>query len=382
MKVCFVRTTTNAVGIYRAEHPARALRDQGHEVKLLTLGEEAQQVSLADLHSDVLVLCRTTSPSVFELIDKFRAEDRPKVVYEVDDNPWEWHPTDPIHRKLGSAYARLVSQSMARCDAVTTTTPTLAARIWREFPTMPVWVVPNAIDYQYRHWDSHVKREDVGLEDRHVVLGWTGSAHHGKDGQQVIAALPKVFSWHPDAVFLMQCDRPVFEEWTAGVGKEWRDRLRHVPPVGFSEHPAVYSLFDVNLAPLEDTKFNRCKSDLRLIEGGAQGVPYVASNIAPYRDFHFASGGIGGHLAQTASEWATAIDDVLSSEEAARGSSLSEYVRNTRSLEVVVGQWVAALTAIKDGSRPVEVAAEKIDRNQPCRCGSGRKAKRCCYREQ
>src|SRR5690349_827587 len=104
MNLIFVRGNTHAVGKYRAEHPSRALAALGHETRLYTLGKEAERFSLQDLLCDVIVLGRITSPSVLDLLDKFPADLRPTVVYEIDDDPWEWHSWDPIHVELGADY--------------------------------------------------------------------------------------------------------------------------------------------------------------------------------------------------------------------------------------------------------------------------------------
>jgi hypothetical protein len=40
----------------------------------------------------------------------------------------------------------------------------------------------------------------------------------------------------------------------------------------------------VGIAPLLDTPFNRCKSNLKLLEYGAVGLPTIASNVTPYKD--------------------------------------------------------------------------------------------------
>src|SRR5439155_25113703 len=133
-------------------------------------------------------------------------------------------------------------------------------------------------------------------------------------GEVMLKALPTIFDAYPETVFLMQCDASVYKEWTLPMRtlpKNYSDRLRWVPPLPFAQHPTIYSLFDVNLAPLETTPFNVCKSDLRLIEGGAHGVPYVASKIAPYLEFSRQSDDIGGHLAATPTEWVRGIADLL-----------------------------------------------------------------------
>ncbi len=381
MKITFVRSNTNAVGEYRVHHPMLALRALGHDCNMLTLSKVPQKVANTELAGDLVVLQRQTSESVFDLLATLPSDDRPRVVYEVDDNPWEWHPWDSIHAELGYDYGKRVREVMGRCDAVTCSTPTLAARVRREFPDMPIWVVPNAIDYRIRDWtpaDASLRQEQ-GLEGR-TVLGWTGSIHHTRDGQALLKSLPTVFETYPDTVFLMQCDRSVYYEWTRELARgSYKDRLRWVPPLPFDVHPKIYSLFDINLAPLEVTSFNVCKSDLRLIEGGAQGVPYVASKIAPYLEFHKRNGGIGGYLADTPAEWVAGISHLLDGEREARGQSMKRYVQEVRSLEVVAGTWQAAYEGVLALEKGEEVrSAVAGSRNAPCPCGQEAKYKRCC----
>ena len=154
-------------------------------------------------------------------------------------------------------------------------------------------------------------------------------------------------------------------------------RLSLAPPALFNDHPRVYSLFDVNLAPPE-TPCSICVRVIRLIEGGAQGVPYVASAIAPYTEFHNISGGVGGYLASTTGEWVEGISRVIQEREA-RGATLANYVRDHRSLSVVAGQWQTSFQDILTGKGGQEIAGGwSAGRNDPCPCGSGKKAKRCC----
>jgi glycosyltransferase involved in cell wall biosynthesis len=47
-------------------------------------------------------------------------------------------------------------------------------------------------------------------------------------------------------------------------------------------YATAYNLFDVSLAPLENNLFNRCKSELKMIEAGVMGKAIIVSNIYPY----------------------------------------------------------------------------------------------------
>lgn len=48
------------------------------------------------------------------------------------------------------------------------------------------------------------------------------------------------------------------------------------------QYATAYNQFDVSIAPLIDDEFNRCKSQLKVIEAGFMGRPIIASRVQPY----------------------------------------------------------------------------------------------------
>ena len=109
MKISAVRVTTNAVGEYRVRHPMLAFpSDSGHDTHVITLGKDGTTpICNKELVGDILLLGRVTSTQVWDLLATIPAEMRPKIVYEIDDDPWEWHPWDEVHQTLGfRLYAR------------------------------------------------------------------------------------------------------------------------------------------------------------------------------------------------------------------------------------------------------------------------------------
>jgi glycosyltransferase involved in cell wall biosynthesis len=41
---------------------------------------------------------------------------------------------------------------------------------------------------------------------------------------------------------------------------------------------------DIGLIPLKDTEFNRAKSNLKMLEMGAFGLPVIVSDVEPYQE--------------------------------------------------------------------------------------------------
>ena len=60
----------------------------------------------------------------------------------------------------------------------------------------------------------------------------------------------------------------------------------HFPGESFNDYPAVLASkgWDMAVAPVTENAFGSAKSDLKVKEYAAAGIPIVASPIAPYRD--------------------------------------------------------------------------------------------------
>jgi glycosyltransferase involved in cell wall biosynthesis len=103
---------------------------------------------------------------------------------------------------------------------------------------------------------------------------------------------------------------------------------------------------DIGLAPLQDTEFNRGKSNLKVLEYGVMGVPTIASPVYPYSNT--IDNGVDGiivHKNRTKS-WVKALvhlidnkEDRIRMGEAMKGKVLTEYnaLRNAHLWEKAYG---------------------------------------------
>jgi hypothetical protein len=111
--------------------------------------------------------------------------------------------------------------------------------------------------------------------------------------------------------------------------------------------------FDVALAPLEATTYNRCKSAIKWLEYSAAGIPGVYADLAPYRGV--VRDGVDGLLAGGSLEaWSVAIERMIESlalRTAVRDAAHAA-VRARGTLDAVVPSWeVALLRAIENRRR-------------------------------
>lgn len=334
-----VRGAAGGCREYRMHHPAVELRKRGHEVVEVDNAPNLR-VSNAQLAGwDVLILQKVTDPGWFRLAASIPDEIRPQVVYEIDDAVWAADPQQPDGQRWRDA-ASSVLLCLGRADAVTVSTPALAreCRQWHR----NVHVVPNCLDLDGRNW-----RECPPRATERVVIGWAGGSHHWGDEVPMVAGLRAALARRPGATFCFFGDPLLGACWREQIGRP--EQWTTLPPVSWEEYPSCLSLFDIGVAPLADTPFNQCKSDLRLLEYGAWGVPYVASDIEPYRRWNDTAG--GGHLAGSPKEWERGLLDLIDREGRRRelGGQARKSVYQQRGPAACGAAWERALLKILGG---------------------------------
>ncbi|WP_164084910.1 glycosyltransferase [Pseudazoarcus pumilus] len=151
-------------------------------------------------------------------------------------------------------------------DCITTSTAPLAERLrsWHN----DLRVVPNGIDPAL--WKP---THEPGSRAGKLRVGWAGGVSHAGDLaliRKVVEALADEVEW----VFLGMCLQDMQPHLT---------EFHHSVP--FAEYPDKLAALglDLAIAPLEANAFNECKSNLRLLEYGALGIPVIASDQLPYR---------------------------------------------------------------------------------------------------
>ena len=111
---------------------------------------------------------------------------------------------------------------------------------------------------------------------------------------------------------------------------------------------------DIGIAPLADTPFNRCKSDLKFLEYAELGIPAVFSDLAPYQQR--VKNGTTGFLAATESDWTSALTKLIESRQLR--SELANNAKSSLLDEQNQQAWPQAI------ARATEVAANRKVREQ------------------
>lgn len=259
---------------YRAFQPMRAMSRQGHEViwPPSTQGE----ADLSRLQSCDVVHCyrridRPTRRVFAELLRRGIP-----VTYDNDDDFVNLPRESPQYDQVGGVAGRRVFATMVAmarsASCFTTTTDALAAR-YREAGVERIEVIANALTPD----KLRPRTPHQGL-----VIGWVGGVEHQADIVRIPIAstLERILETHQHV-----------RVEAIGVDLRLTERYRHDEIVAFEELPERIGAWDVAIAPLADIPFNRARSDIKLKEYAASGVPWLASPVGPYVGLGESQGG-------------------------------------------------------------------------------------------
>ncbi|MDQ7912458.1 glycosyltransferase [Pseudomonas sp. 102515] len=256
-------------GHYRVRQPMMALREAGLAEGLIS-PHHPTPLELERLGVDAVVFQRQITDAQRESLGRLRKLSQSFCVFELDD----YLPNLPLkstHRgDIPKDILKALRQSIATCDRLVVSTLALGTAL--AGMNDDICVVPNYLPIRW--WGDRQGRRRQGRKPR---VGWGGGSSHTGD-LELVADVVQAFANDVEWVFFGMCPdrlRPYVHEYHPGVF--------------IDDYPAKLASLNLDLAiaPLEDNLFNRCKTNLRLLEYGACGFPVICSDIEPYQgDLH------------------------------------------------------------------------------------------------
>lgn len=220
------------------------------------------------------------------------------AVYEIDDDLLNISPDNPTYEFFSDAATQgNIKTGVSSADLVTVSTEPLRQVMLKYNPN--VKVIPNYID------ESLLRIPRPNNKGK-VVIGWAGSATHKRDFLQLARPLQSILDSNKHVTFTsigagyLSSDVP-----GQIVNQSWAKSTRRVFP--------RIAKFDIGVIPLVSSKFNESKSYIKALEMAALGIPVVASNVTPYKEF--INDEIDGFLVNGEKEWIEAIQSLVNSPE-------------------------------------------------------------------
>lgn len=326
MKLGFILERTKNNSNYRVTTPMRALEQRGHTVVRAT--NIAEDVSMRALMQCDLVHCFRREDRIADL--RALSARGVAITFDNDDDV-----ASSDHSLDGKKAQRLVANRkvFARylkaaqiADLVTTPSHTLAEK-YRAAGIENVAVIENYLDRDTPGFGSRSSHDGI-------VVGWVAAREHADDLAHFdfTGVLTQLLDTYPDVRIV-----------TVGVPFKLRsERYEHIRDVPYTELLQTTSKFDIGIAPLVDSAFNRARSSVKLKEYAAGGAAWMASPVGPYRGLGEKQGG----MLVDDDGWLAALDRIIASRRTrARLARRALRWAKTQTIDRHVNVWEAAFEA-------------------------------------
>lgn len=286
MKV-FAYEDGTACGYYRIRQPFDAMQATGLDASYARSGEAPDGA--------VVVGQRVGGPDF--TLHWLKAWRKHRLVWETDDDLWA---VDALNRRAVRHFTPEVLDALeqvARFSHMITVSTEPLAEAMRRFNSNVV-TIPN-------HVDDRMLQIERPRRDR-VTVGWAGGDSHHTDWLHVAPILRRFLARNPGvdlhtigANYQIAARIPRAQSRHTGWSVDLFDYYRSID-------------FDIGIAPLAPIGFNRSKSHIKALEYAALGIPIVASDQEPYRDFVI--DGVTGYLVRRSHEWERRLRDLVNDE--------------------------------------------------------------------
>jgi len=276
MRIAYIAKSTGN-GFYRGMGPMTALEKlRGHDVR--PLARDPGQWSVADVRDvDVLHIHRNCEERA-QVLAREAKRNGAVVVWDNDDDMGAMPKSVVTHKHFSGLAWEKRLQSMRRLfqhvDLVTTPSARLARR-FGEIGAPRTAVIENHVP------DQFIQPEAPPHDG--VTICWVAGLEHAMDVERVPIR---------EALQQLLDERPDVRVVSFGLGLGLRGDRYHAGDVVplFDLCPRV-AQYDVGIAPLADLEFNLSRSNVKLKEYAAAGLPWLASPIGPYAAMGERAGG-------------------------------------------------------------------------------------------
>lgn len=267
MRIASLVPEKTVESIYRSIVPMQALAHRGHSVHVEERDDIRDPAALLDY--EAIHVMRQCHPLMVRLARQLQRRGV-AIVWDNDDQRVALLEEDAkLPGQDGMAAQRFFAsmRAMAKAaDAVTTPSEALA-RLHAADSRREVRILPNLLPPTFR-------RPERLMPHQGVHIGWMAMPHHRSsfEALRITETLEHLLARHAHLHI-------------TGVGLDLQLRSRryeHVPGIPYGSLSDSLAHFDVAIAPLADTAVNHARSDVKLKEYAAAGVPWLASPIGPY----------------------------------------------------------------------------------------------------
>lgn len=308
MRVTYFLADNGACGIYRLDNPLLEIKKSGKaQIYRIDKGDSILR-NLDCLEADIFVLPRLAGMDMLRNMKKLQNGGK-KLVIDHDDFLFDIQPLMRSYGEFGTEEVKYkmpdgsivdiwkdgenfniqenierlsgVAKALEQADLITVTTDILAEAYRKYNPN--VVALPNCVDMDL--W----KQLPLKKETDEIRLYWGGGDSHYGDWMLMPDVLKAIMGKYKNTKLIIQ--GTLFK---TSIKDLPQDRVIHHGWINAHAYPYKTAIIDPDIAiiPLEDTKFNKCKSNIKWVEMSALGVPCVTSHVTPYKEYATEGNGI------------------------------------------------------------------------------------------
>ncbi len=285
--------------IYRSLVPMQALAQRGHSVHVEERDDIADPRALLDY--DLVHVLRICHPLMMRLIRRLQQRGV-AVVWDTDDQQLAIvREPDHVPGRDALRAQRFYSSlrgTAATADVVTTPSRELAEFLATE-SRREVRVLDNRLPPTFA-------RPERVMPHQGITICWHAMPRHAASFEAlgIRETLEHLLARHAHlTITAIGLD----------LGLQSR-RYTHVEGIAYGALPPYLAQCDIGIVPLADTAVNHARSDVKLKEYAAAGVPWLASPIGPYA----ARGEDHGGRLVADGDWFAAIEQLMNDADARR----------------------------------------------------------------
>lgn len=289
----------------------RLKEEEGINIHFIQSLNELKEYDLSNVSH--LIGSRRFGVSNAKAFKQFLVDNEVKLILDNDDY-WELPKDNPAYDYYKDNEQYFIKDSIKIADEIWTPSAYLAERMKKINSDVVYRIIPNTIYQKEKQWADWEKDNP---KDFKVRFGYLGANGHQKDLDQ----MGMTFEDH-ELYCMALMDYP--------------DRLKakyKMNPVDITQYAQLYKFFDVSLSPLKNSRFNRCKSELKVVEAGFTRTAIIASKVTPYKEV--IKHGETGILCSTPKEWKEAVENMTLTKAKELGNNLYEYCKKHYDLSTI-----------------------------------------------
>ncbi|MCO6158840.1 glycosyltransferase [Asaia lannensis] len=293
---------------YRVTQKAELLRQLGWTVRIVDWQDSGEALSTLQVATQVIFYRVPGTASVLSLIEEAKRLGL-KPRWEIDDLLFN----KILYRRNGNLttltfterrglyhLADLYLRALRACGRGIASTQALA-REMHKIGIDDVVVLENALDVQTLSVAETLLDAPPPSKDGRISICYgSGSRAHDMDFRIAEAGLIAAMKAEPRLDLLLIGPLKISPDFA-----QFGARVQRRNELSYAHYLAELAKADIAIAPLEETIFNDCKSNIKFLEAAILALPSVCSPTDTYR--RVIQSGENGLLARTPLEWESAI---------------------------------------------------------------------------